>query len=63
MFRSSIPEPLVLPWEFKANLSAKSGVDTLVDGRKRFWVEEVLKGIAPAMLKWWFFLCADAAIV
>jgi len=52
--RSIIPEPLVLPWELKENLSAKSGVDTLVDGRKRFWVDEVLKGITPAMLKWWF---------
>jgi len=28
--RSSVPEPLVLPWELKANLSAKSGVDTLL---------------------------------
>jgi len=44
----------VLPWDLKENLSAKSGVDTLVDGRKRFWVEEVLKGITPPMLKWWF---------
>jgi len=25
-----------------------------VDERKKFWVEEVLKGITPAMLKWWF---------
>ncbi len=52
--RPIIPEPLVLPWDLMANPSAKSGVDTLADGRKRFWVEEVLAGITPAMLKWWF---------
>jgi len=35
--------------------SATAGSETLADGRKRFWVKhEVLKGVTPAMLIWWF---------
>jgi hypothetical protein len=52
--RPPLPEPLRLPWELKENLTAKSGVDELRDGRTKYWVDEILKGITPKMFVWWF---------
>ncbi|MGA9674142.1 MAG: hypothetical protein WBR28_02465 [Mycobacterium sp.] len=52
--RPQLPEPLRLPWEFKENLTAKSGVDELRDGRTKYWIDEILKGITPKMFVWWF---------
>ena len=52
--RSALPERLKLPWDLKENPSAKSGVDVLSDGRTKYWVDEVLKGITPKMFVWWF---------
>jgi hypothetical protein len=52
--RSTLPEPLKLPWGLKDNLSAKSGVDELSDGRTKYWVDEIVKGITPKMFVWWF---------
>jgi hypothetical protein len=52
--RATLPEPLALPWELKAQPSAKSGCETLTDGRSKYWVDEVLPGITPKMLVWWF---------
>jgi hypothetical protein len=53
----SLPEPLALPWELKPVSSATAGSETLADGCKKFWVKhEVLKGVTPAMLVWWFSL-------
>lgn len=52
--RATLPEPLLLPWELKARSSAKSGCETLADGRSKYWVDEVLPGITPRMLVWWF---------
>lgn len=50
-----LPEPLDLPWALKPVSSAVSGRDTLPDGREKFWVRhEVLKGVTPRMLVWWF---------
>jgi hypothetical protein len=49
-----LPEPLSLPWELKLLSSARSGLKTLADGRRCFWVDEFLKGITPKMLVWWF---------
>jgi hypothetical protein len=40
--RPQLPEPLRLPWELKENLTAKSGVDELADGRTKYWAEEYL---------------------
>ena len=34
--RPPIPEPLRLPWDLKENLTAKSGVDQLTDGRTKY---------------------------
>jgi hypothetical protein len=52
--RPPIPEPLTLPWDLKENLTAKSGVDELRDGRTKYWVDEILTGITPNMFVWWF---------
>ena len=53
--RATLLEPLKLPWELKEeNLTAKSGVDELRDGRTKYWVDEILKGITPKMFVWWF---------
>lgn len=52
---TTLPQPLSLPWELKPVSSATTGSETLADGRKRLWVKhEVLKGVTPAMLAWWF---------
>lgn len=48
-------EPLRLPWPLKALGSADSGIDVLPDGRLRCWIRhEVLRGVTPTMLAWWF---------
>jgi DAPG hydrolase PhiG domain len=51
----TLPPPLSVPWELKPASSATAGSETLPDGRKRYWVRhDVLKGVTPAMLVWWF---------
>jgi hypothetical protein len=58
-----IPEPLSAPWQLKPVSSAQSGVETLADGRKRYWVKhEVLKGVTPRMLAWWFAHFAEGEV-
>jgi DAPG hydrolase PhiG domain len=52
--RPELPEPLEVPWRLEENLTAKSGVDNLRDGRTKYWVDEILKGITPKMFIWWF---------
>lgn len=53
--RSTPPEFLRVPWPMKALGSAESGIDALPDGRLRCWIRhEVLRGVTPAMLAWWF---------
>jgi hypothetical protein len=49
------PEPLNIRWNCKSIESARSGVEVLADGRIHCWIEhEVLSGITPQMLVWWF---------
>jgi len=49
------PEPLGIPWTKKMVGSARSGVEILEDGRIKCWIEhEVIRGVTPAMLVWWF---------
>jgi len=49
------PEPLDIRWVCKPEDSARSGIEILPDGRLRCWIEhEVLHGITPRMLVWWF---------
>jgi len=58
-----IPEPLSIPWQLKPVPSAQSGVQTLADGRNRYWVKhEVLKGVTPRMLAWWFAHFAEGEV-
>jgi len=50
-----LPEPLRLLWQFKPVSSASAGVETLNDGRKKYWIKhDVLKNVTPRMLAWWF---------
>jgi len=50
-----LPDPLDLPWELKPVQGAESGTEVLPDRRVRHWIRhEVLKGVTPAMLVWWF---------
>jgi hypothetical protein len=51
---TNLPPPLTLPWEVKPSPTAKSGCELLPDGRRKYWVDEVLEGITPRMLVWWF---------
>jgi hypothetical protein len=50
-----LPEPLPLFWPFKPLSSASAGVETLKDGRKKYWIKhDILKNVTPRMLAWWF---------
>lgn len=50
-----VPDPVPLPWGLKPLGSATYGQDMLEDGRQRFWIRhEVLRGVTPRMLAWWF---------
>ena len=50
-----LPTPLDLPFPLKPVSSADSGVETLPDGRTKYWIRhDVVRGVTPAMLSWWF---------
>lgn len=52
---SRVPEPIALPWGLKPMGTARFGIDTLPDGRTRYWIRHgVLAGVTPRMLAWWF---------
>ncbi|MDF2464386.1 MAG: hypothetical protein K0Q43_2621 [Ramlibacter sp.] len=52
---SGPPEPFGLPWALRSLSTANYGVDTLEDGRTRYWIRhQVLRGVTPRMLAWWF---------
>jgi DAPG hydrolase PhiG domain len=52
---AGLPRPLNLPFALKPLDSAESGVETLPDGRTRYWINhDVLRGVTPRMLVWWF---------
>jgi hypothetical protein len=49
------PKPLKINWLRKPVTSAKSGLETLSDGRLLCWIEhEIIHGVSPKMLVWWF---------
>lgn len=51
----SKPNPLPIDWLRKPVSSARSGIETLKDGRLRCWIEhETIRGVTPEMLAWWF---------
>lgn len=48
-------EPTTVPWPLKGFGSAHSGIERLDDGRLSYWIRhEVIRGVTPAMLVWWF---------
>ncbi|MES2972837.1 MAG: hypothetical protein V4757_04480 [Pseudomonadota bacterium] len=48
-------EPALVPWPMKPMSTAQSGAKRLPDGRLCFWIRhEVLRGVTPEMLQWWF---------
>lgn len=52
---TDLPEPLPLFWQFKPISSANAGIQTLNNGRKKYWIKhDVLKNVTPRMLAWWF---------
>ena len=47
--------PLTVPWTMKPLDSADRSIDELDDGRLRFsLVHEIIEGVTPRMLVWWF---------
>ncbi len=53
--RTHPAEPAGVPWALKPFWSAESGVEKLQDGRVSYWIRhEVLRGVTPRMLHWWF---------
>jgi hypothetical protein len=53
--RWSLLPPRAVPWEMKPLGSARVGESALPEGRVRLYVEhEVLRGVTPAMLAWWW---------
>src|SRR5689334_21344236 len=53
--RDSPADPVPLPWTLRTIGSAHCGAERLSDGRLSYWIEhEVLRGVTPAMLVWWF---------
>jgi hypothetical protein len=50
-----LPAPTPVPWKMKPLSSAKTEMRTLADGRLFLSIRhEVLRGVTPAMLAWWF---------
>ncbi len=50
-----LPAPLDIPWTRKPLASAQTEVSVLPDGRIKLWIRhQVIRGVTPAMLVWWF---------
>lgn len=48
-------EPVPVPWPMRPLGSADCGAERLADGRMSYWIRhEVLRGVTPRMLVWWF---------
>ncbi|MET0311997.1 MAG: hypothetical protein ABW051_08105 [Burkholderiaceae bacterium] len=63
-WRSRVAEPALVPWPMKSLGSAQSGLDVLPDGRLRCWIRhEVVKGVTPRMLAWWFSHLEGTAVL
>ena len=55
MKRSAIPPARVVPWQMKPLSSAETEFRFLADGRLHLHIRhDVLHGVTPAMLVWWF---------
>ena len=50
-----LPTPLELPFVLKPLASADTGIETLADGRTKYWIRhDIIRGVTPRMLQWWF---------
>jgi hypothetical protein len=50
-----LPDPIPVPWTMKPLASAQTSLDILDDGRLRASItHDVLHGVTPEMLVWWF---------
>lgn len=50
-----LPPPIEVPWAMKPLSSAETRVEDLPGGRRRYWIRhDVLHGVTPEMLVWWF---------
>jgi hypothetical protein len=55
MSRLVVPSPLAIDWEMKDRSTAETSITELADGRRELCVRhEILQGVTPAMLVWWF---------
>jgi DAPG hydrolase PhiG domain len=55
LFKLRVPPPLPITWEMKDLSSAQTSSERLPDGRVRYRIEhELLRGVTPEMLVWWF---------
>ena len=53
--RAEPAEPALVPWPMKPMSTARCGATELPDGRACYWIRhEVIKGVTPRMLHWWF---------
>jgi hypothetical protein len=53
--RARPPAPALVPWSLKPLGSAVCGAGRLQDGRLSYWIRhDVLRGVTPKMLAWWF---------
>lgn len=51
----TLPAPLDLPFPLRPVHSADRGIERTEDGSTRYWIRhDVLRGVTPAMLAWWF---------
>ena len=52
---AQLPAPRSVPWKMKDLSTAKTELRTLADGRLYLHIRhDVLRGVTPAMLVWWF---------
>ncbi|HZY67134.1 MAG TPA: hypothetical protein VFE52_01015 [Devosia sp.] len=50
-----LPRPLDLGIPLKPVTSADTGVETLSDGRQKYWIRhDTIRGVTPRMIAWWF---------
>lgn len=55
LFKLDVPPPLPITWEMKDLSSARTSAEQLPDGRMEYRIDhELIAGVTPEMLVWWF---------
>lgn len=55
MIKSTLPDPIPVPWTMKPLASAETSLEILDDGRMHLRIRhEVVRSVTPEMLVWWF---------